>query len=131
MKELSWQQFDQAVSSLAQQFMGRGCSGVFGVPRGGLCLAVGLSHAMEIPLLLMPSPDALIVDDVYETGRTLEALREQFPGASFAVWVSKCQARWWTTAEVSAAEEWLVFPWENFEKAAADQAVYKASRRLS
>ena len=131
MKELSWQQFDQAVSSLAEQFVGRGCSGVFGVPRGGLCLAVGLSHALEIPLLLVPSPDALIIDDVYETGRTLETLREQFPDASFAVWVSKSQALWWTTVEVSAAEEWVVFPWENAEKASADQAAYRASRRLS
>ena len=131
MKELSWQQFDQAVSALAQEFKGRTCSGVFGVPRGGLCLAVALSHALERPLLLAPAADALIVDDVYETGRTLEALREQFPDASFAVWVSKCQARWWTTVEVSTVEEWLVFPWENAEKASADQAAYRASRRLS
>ena len=131
MKELSWQQFDQAVSALAQEFKGRTCSGVFGVPRGGLCLSVALSYALERPLLLAPAADALIVDDVYETGRTLEALREQFPDASFAVWVSKCQARWWTTVEVSTVEEWLVFPWENSEKASADQAAYRASRRLS
>lgn len=131
MKELSWQQFDQAVHSLASHFDGIVCSGVFGVPRGGLCLAVALSHALEQPLLPQPGADALIVDDVYETGRTLEALREQFPDAFFAVWISKCQARWWTTVEVSAAEEWLVFPWENSEKAFADEAAYRASRRLS
>ena len=131
MKELSWQQFDQAVHSLASHFDGIVCSGVFGVPRGGLCLAVALSHALEQPLLLQPAADALIVDDVYETGRTLEALREQFPDVFFAVWISKCQARWWTTVEVSAAEEWLVFPWENSEKASADEAAYRASRRLS
>ena len=128
MKELSWQQFDQAVSALAQQFTGRGFSGVFGVPRGGLCLAVGLSHALEIPLLLIPSPDALIVDDVYETGRTLEAFHEQFSEACFAVWMSKCPPRWWATVEVRAAEEWLVFPWENSEKASADEAAYRATR---
>ena len=130
MKELSWQQFDQAVSSLAEQFMGRGCSGVFGVPRGGLCLAVALSHALERPLLLEPAADALIVDDVYETGRTLKALREQFPDASFAVWVSKCQPRWWTTVEVSSANDWLIFPWESRERAAADERVYRSSRSL-
>ena len=128
MKELSWQQFDQAVRALASHFNGIVCSGVFGVPRGGLCLAVALSHALERPLLLEPAADALIVDDVYETGRTLEALREQFPDAFFAVWVSKCQVRWWTTVEVSAAEEWLVFPWEIAEKASADEAAYKAKR---
>ena len=130
MKELSWQQFDQAVSSLAQQFKGRAFSGVFGVPRGGLCLAVALSHALERPLLLAPAADALIVDDVYETGRTLEALREQFPDASFAVWVSKCQPRWWTTVEVSSANDWLIFPWESLERAAADERFYRSSRSL-
>ena len=130
MKELSWQQFDQAVSALAQEFKGRTCSGVFGVPRGGLCLAVALSHALDRPLLLAPAADALIVDDVYETGRTLEALREQFPDASFAVWVSKCQARWWTTVEVSGSNDWLVFPWESLERAADDERGYRSSRSL-
>ena len=128
MKELSWQQFDRAVSSLAQQCRGRACSGVFGVPRGGLCLAVGLSHALDIPLLLMPTADALIVDDVYETGRTLDAFHAQFSEACFAVWVSKCPPRWWTTVELSGADEWLVFPWENAERASADEAAYIASR---
>ena len=130
MKELSWQQFDQAVSALAQEFKGRTFSGVFGVPRGGLCLAVALSHALDRPLLLAPAADALIVDDVYETGRTLEALREQFPDASFAVWVSKCQVRWWTTVEVSRANDWLVFPWESQERAADDERGYRSSRSL-
>ena len=130
MKELSWQQFDQAVSSLAQLCMGRACSGVFGVPRGGLCLAVGLSHALEIPLLLTPTSDALIVDDVYETGRTLDAFHEQCPEACFAVWVSKCPPRWWTTVEVSSANDWLVFPWESRERAAADERDYRSSRCL-
>ena len=48
-------------------------TGVYGVPRGGLCLAVALNHAIERPLLSVPEPSALIVDDVYETGRTLQA----------------------------------------------------------
>ena len=129
MKELSWLQFDQAVHSLASHFSGTACSGVFGVPRGGLCLAVALSHALERPLLLEPAADALIVDDVYETGQTLEALHDQFPDACFAVWVSKCPSRWWTTVEESSADVWLVFPWESRDRAAVDEQVYRSSRR--
>ena len=50
-KVISWQQFDQVLSAPAQEFKGRTCSGLFGVPRGGLCLAVALNHAIEPPLL--------------------------------------------------------------------------------
>ena len=74
MQVLSWPQFDQAVQQLASRFAGSAVTGVYGVPRGGLCLAVALSHAIDRPLLSAPEPSALIVDDVYETGRTLQAL---------------------------------------------------------
>ena len=88
MQVLSWAQFDQAVQQLASRFAGSAVTGVYGVPRGGLCLAVALSHAIDSPLLSAPEPSALIVDDVYETGRTLQALKDQVPQASFAVSVS-------------------------------------------
>ena len=129
MKRLSWNQFDRAVAVLAAHFATSDCSGVFGVPRGGLCLAVALSHALERPLLLEPAADALIVDDVYETGKTLEPLHARFPSACFAVWVSKRSPCWWYAAEVTQDQEWLLFPWENRLKSSDDEQNYRASRR--
>ncbi|QNJ14744.1 phosphoribosyl transferase domain containing protein [Synechococcus sp. A18-46.1] len=131
MRLLSWQQFDDAVALLAVRARSRDLTGVYGVPRGGLCLAVALSHAMDLPLLQSPEPDALVVDDVYETGRTLETLRLQFPQASFAVWVSKTPPLWWHAAEVVDSPEWLLFPWENADQAMADEQAYRSSRRCS
>ena len=128
MIEFHWQHFDHAVVSLSDQLNGPNISGVFGVPRGGLCLAVALSHALHLPLLDNPTPDALIVDDVYETGRTLEALRLQCPDATFAVWVSKCPPQWWLAADVVDSPEWLLFPWENADQAMADEQAYRRSR---
>jgi hypoxanthine phosphoribosyltransferase len=125
---LPWQQFDHAVVSLSDQLNGYDISGVFGVPRGGLCLAVALSHSLDLPLLDNPTPDALIVDDVYETGRTLEALRLQCPDATFVVWVSKCPPQWWLAAEVVDSPEWLLFPWENADQAMVDEQAYRRSR---
>ena len=130
MQVLSWAQFDQAVQLLASRFADSSFTGVYGVPRGGLCLAVALSHAIDRPLLAAPEPSALIVDDVYETGRTLKALKAQFPQACFAVWVSKEPPDWWTAAVVAASSEWVVFPWENLAKARADEQAYRASRGL-
>lgn len=39
-------------------------------------VAVALSHRLELPLLTQPQPGCLVVDDVYETGRTLAPYRD-------------------------------------------------------
>ena len=130
MQVLGWAQFDQAVQLLASQFADGDVTGVYGVPRGGLCLAVALSHALDRPLLSSPNPSALIVDDVYETGRTMKALKDQVPHASFAVWVSKGSPDWCTAAVVADSSEWVVFPWENLERARLDEQAYRTSRGL-
>ena len=131
MRVLDWQQFDDAVALLAMNARRIGFTGVYGVPRGGLCLAVALSHAMNLPLLQAPEPDALVVDDIYETGQTLEILRLQFPQASFAVWVSNTPPLWWHAAAVVDSPEWLLFAWEIADQAMADEQAYRSSRRCS
>ena len=130
MQVLSWAQFDKAVQLMASRFANSAVTGVYGIPRGGLCLAVALSHAIDRPLLSTPEQSALIVDDVYETGRTLLALKSQVPQASFAVWVSKGSPDWWTAAVVADSSEWVVFPWENLEQARTDEQAYRNSRGL-
>ena len=127
MRVLSWLDFDLAVLSLVEQLSSAAFKGVYGVPRGGLCLAVALSHALEQPLLAEPQPDALIVDDIYETGRTLQALRLQFPRALFVVWVSKSPPVWWHAAVVVNSPDWMLFPWENADRAMADEQAYRQS----
>ena len=130
MRVLSWLEFDQAVQRLAERLSAASFAGVYGVPRGGLCLAVALSHALERPLLPEPQPDALIVDDVYETGRTLEALHARFPTARYAVWVSKRPPQWWDAVVVTDSSEWLLFPWANAAQASADEQIYRRSRGM-
>jgi hypoxanthine phosphoribosyltransferase len=137
MRTLSWQAFDQAVERIAANVIAAnaiaadnnaaGCSGVFGVPRGGLVLAVALSHRLSLPLLHQAEPGCLVVDDVYETGLTLEPYRH-LDNARVAVWISKAEPQWWQAVEVTSSSEWLVFPWEHGAAAAADEQLYRASR---
>ena len=127
MRHLSWHDFDRAVETIAASCRDAGISGIHGIPRGGLVLAVALSHRLELPLLHTPQPACLVVDDVYETGRTLATHRD-LERARHVVWVSKVQPQWWQAVEVTESAEWIVFPWENLTAAASDEALYRASR---
>jgi hypoxanthine phosphoribosyltransferase len=124
---LSWNDFELAVEHMVSSCACQSFAGVYGVPRGGLVLAVVLSHRLELPLLLEPCPGSLVVDDVYESGQTLAPYRE-LDGSRVWVWVSKVEPQWWQAAMVSPSKEWIVFPWESSAAAAADEQQYRASR---
>ncbi len=127
MRHLSWQDFDRAVEQMAMICDGLSISAICGIPRGGLVLAVALSHRLELPLLHKPQPGCLLVDDVFETGRTLTPFRD-LEGATLLVWISKAQPLWWQAVEVDPSPEWIVFPWENAKRAAADEGRYRQKR---
>ena len=127
MRTLSWQDFELAVEVIVERCQGRPLSGVHGIPRGGLVLAVALSHRLDLPLLARAEPGCLLVDDVYETGRTLEPYR-QLETCTTVVWISKVEPQWWQAVDVAETDEWIVFPWENAAAAARDEQLYRASR---
>jgi hypoxanthine phosphoribosyltransferase len=127
MRFLSWAEFEAAVDHIAADCAARPFCGVYGLPRGGLVLAVSLSHRLDLPLLAAPRPGCLVVDDVYETGRTLEPFR-QLKGAAVVVWISKVEPRWWQAVETTPGPDWLVFPWEDRARAEQEERAYRQSR---
>jgi hypoxanthine phosphoribosyltransferase len=127
MRHLSWQDFDRAVEQMAKICDELPINAIYGIPRGGLVLAVALSHRLELPLLTQPQPGCLLVDDVYETGRTLAPYR-YLQGATLLVWISKAEPLWWQALEVYSSAEWIVFPWENAERAVVDERRYRQKR---
>ena len=72
MNKLSWIEFDECINSIYEQCKNKDFVGVYGFPRGGLCIAVALSHSLGLPLLEQPKNNSLIVDDIYDSGYTLE-----------------------------------------------------------
>ena len=88
MKKLKWIDFDECISSIYIRCKNKKFEGVYGFPRGGLCLAVALSHSLGIPLLDEPKNNSLIVDDIYDTGYTLEKVKH-IKSSETHVWVSK------------------------------------------
>ena len=130
MRILSWNEFNSCIKLITDACKDKQFYGVYGFPRGGLCLAVALSHSMNIPLLEEIKPGCLVVDDVYETGKTLTKVLE-VPNTTTFVWYSKVQPQWWNAIKTSQPNEWLVFPWENRARAEEDIKAYQSSRNRS
>ncbi|WP_269622702.1 phosphoribosyltransferase [Prochlorococcus marinus] len=127
MRLLTWNDFDACVLNITHSCRHKKFRGVYGFPRGGLCLAVAVSHSMRIPFLYEPMPDSLVVDDIYETGATLNKVRE-LPGISTFVWISKVVPDWWNAVEVNDSKDWIVFPWEDHQFAEQDERSYLMMR---
>ena len=126
---LTWSEFDESVEYIANKCKFLDFSGIYGVPRGGLCLAVALSHKLKINLISEPIKNSLIVDDIYETGITLKKFKD-IEGATFFVLFSKVNPTWWNTVNISKKSEWIVFPWENPMNYDLDRKEYIKKRGL-
>ena len=126
----TWNEFDKSVEHIANKCKHQEFSGIYGIPRGGLCLAVALSHKLKINLISEPKKKALIVDDVYETGITLNSFKD-IKGATFFVLFSKIKPTWWNSVNISQKNEWIVFPWENSLNIISDRNEYNKKRGLS
>tara|TARA_Y100001968_G_scaffold210676_1_gene193871 strand:- start:1468 stop:1854 length:387 start_codon:yes stop_codon:yes gene_type:complete len=127
MNKLSWIDFDECINSIYMQCKNKNFKGVYGFPRGGLCLAVALSHSLELPLLDKPKNNSLIVDDIYDTGHTLEKIKH-IKDSEAHVWVSKKKPTWWKSHKYIKDKEWIVFPWESQNASNRDKDLYYKSR---
>ncbi|MDC3041387.1 phosphoribosyltransferase [Prochlorococcus sp. AH-736-B08] len=126
----TWSEFDKSVEYIAKECKYEEFSGIYGVPRGGLCLAVALSHKLKINLISEPQKDSLIVDDIYETGLTLNRFRD-IEGVKIFVLFSKIKPKWWNTVKIAKKKEWIVFPWENNNEFDNEREEYIKKRGIS
>lgn len=141
---LTWEAFDEAVADIADvvrasssgQDVRQFASGVYGQPRGGLPLAVSLSHRLRLPLLAQPVDRMIWVDDIIDSGHTLCVAPGH--GCLYAAWytrhpihaVEALLTRRLPIMAVAQCEgdEWLVFPWEVGVDAHKEQRAYEKSR---
>ena len=130
LRYFTWNEFDKSIEFIANKSKIWKLSGIYGVPRGGLCLAVALSHKLNIKIIEKPQKNSLIVDDIYETGHTINNFKN-IEGVNIFVLFSKKKPTWWNTVNLSHKKEWIVFPWENKENVLLDQSEYKLKRGLN
>ena len=115
----TWQEFDEDVKKIIEILpkLKKGeIKNVYGIPRGGLVLAVKLSNLLNIPVILdegQITENTLVVDDICDSGKTLNRFRKEKKGGLFITLFWKRGSI--TNADFSLREkkkDWIVFPWE-------------------
>ena len=108
---VSWKDVYKFVDSVADRFEDANITGVYGIPRGGLVFAVMLSHRLAVPMLMAPSDGCLIVDDIADTGITLQHYRQEHYSIATMFYheQSKIVPDFWMFEK---KDKWIVFPWE-------------------
>lgn len=121
---ITWEKFDDQVNKLASKI--KNVDYVVGVPRGGLILAVMMSHRLGIKHMTIDhlekleefnlnidNKSILIVDDISDSGQTLKHYKKQgYTTATIDVrntTITKPDyyCNWLDTPD------WIVYPWED------------------
>ena len=119
---ISWMGFEFAINELVKDYKRNDykCTGVYGPPRGGLPIAVTLSHRLGVPIIkteedmINTKESVLVVDDIADTGKTLERLNPLM-GSNDVVYTIYYHRQSIVTPNAwvfEKKEEWVVFPWE-------------------
>lgn len=95
--------------------------GLYGVPRGGIPLALELSHLLDLPLLTKPEDDCLVVDDVVDSGAT----REKYAEFDFVCIHTKPHASMPPTFFLYETTEWIEYWWEVNEEGSIEQNIIR------
>ena len=114
-ENVHWKDVEAFVVWLVSQLKKEGVSttGVYGPPRGGLTLAVMLSHALDLPFLTEPVRDCLWVDDIVDTGKALYPYKSQDVYTASMYYnesLSCCAPDFWYKEKRKGT--WIEFPWE-------------------
>ena len=117
MKEfISWNLIDEAVTDIAFNIKNtnKNFKGVYGIPRGGLILAVMLSHKLDLPLIMSKDEldeNSIIIDDIADTGKTLLDFVEY---ESYVVTIHEHEQSLIKPdySVLDKGDKWIVYPWE-------------------
>ena len=121
-KKVTWKEVDNAVGFFVDTYNTQqlDCELILGIPRGGLVLATMLSYRLNLPLLIdcygpttSWSSKILIVDDIADTGKTLETVNKNLPNSTiFTMYYHRQSVIKPHTWLYEKKDEWIVYPWE-------------------
>lgn len=120
---LTWTDLIEATRDLADRHRATAdtYTGIYGIPRGGVPVALLTAPLLGLPLLDEPQPGALIVDDLADSGRT--ATRYHNTETVFDALYRKPGTPTTIAPAATLTDAWLVFPWEHDNGSDIEDAV--------
>lgn len=110
---LSWEEIRGAVHDMSGIWSPMA---VYGIPRGGVVPAAILATIWGVELLDEPRPGCLIVDDIIDSGRTMD----RFPMTKFKTAIVSRPS---DDRGILKRDGWIIFPWEANETGPEDAVV--------
>lgn len=114
--EISWEETGKMIDKIISQVAESGIKfeNVYGVPRGGLILAVALSNNFNIPLTDKPTESSLVAEDISDNGNTLKDIKCKKIACLYKSLWTKTIPDFYAELKTDK-ESWIVFPWEDKE----------------
>lgn len=118
-RSISWWQYDKDVKILASKIK-RHCletkfkfDEIYGIKRGGLVMAVHLSHLLDVPYTqcLTSGKKLLICDDLVDSGDEMRKLQPCKDWVTATLY-RKSHTTYEPNFTVRTINAWVVFPWE-------------------
>ena len=126
-KYISWEDYDNYINKIDDWIAHKEYNeelelgAVYGLPRGGLPIAVSLSHRLNLPVLMnyydrkiVTDKQILVVDDIADTGHTLkDFVNEHNVICTFHYHQQSIVKPDFYCEE--KGDKWIVYPWETQE----------------
>ncbi len=114
MIEISYQKLKEDCKVLAEKIKtaDRGYTSIYAIPRGGVPVGLYLSNELDIPLVKEPEKGSLIVDDLVDSGKTIDPyIKDQY---DVAVLYRKPHSPEESSNLyiVETLDDWIEFPYE-------------------
>ncbi|HXK40877.1 MAG TPA: hypothetical protein VJ046_02130 [Candidatus Paceibacterota bacterium] len=125
----TWKQFETDCDKLARiiKKSRSKIDSLYGIPRGGLILAVRLSHKLGLPLIMHNAnvgKGTLIIDDIADSGDTMIEFLGRKKYATATLFYNKT-SKYTPTYFCRKKTDWVVFPWEEEETSRYDKTIKK------